>query len=146
MLSLLIIGTSRTLGRAPRTKETLPDFCEWCRVIRHPRVFHGLTGCRRTPRVLGRHSKWAVCGQPTHQTLVPLFETDFCGHFQPHTHENIIYCINYVTNTQISPYTIMNSQNGSLKFPYFGSKIWDRSNCHSRPHTNTSSTKHLNKG
>ena len=25
-----------TLGRAPRTKETLPYFCEWCRVTRHP--------------------------------------------------------------------------------------------------------------
>ena len=24
-----------TLGRAPRTKETLPDFREWCRVTRH---------------------------------------------------------------------------------------------------------------
>ena len=24
------------LGRAPRTKETLPDFREWCRVTRHP--------------------------------------------------------------------------------------------------------------
>ena len=38
-----------TLGRAPCTKETLPDFREWCRVIRHPRVFRGLTGCQRTP-------------------------------------------------------------------------------------------------
>ena len=38
-----------TLGRAPRTKETLPDFREWCRVTRHPRVFHGLTDCQRTP-------------------------------------------------------------------------------------------------
>ena len=28
-----------TLGRAPRTKETLLDFREWCRVTRHPRVF-----------------------------------------------------------------------------------------------------------
>ena len=27
------------LGRAPRTKETLPDFCEKCRVTRHSRVF-----------------------------------------------------------------------------------------------------------
>ena len=36
------------LGRAPRTKETLPDFREWCRVTRHPRVFRGLTGCQRT--------------------------------------------------------------------------------------------------
>ena len=34
--SLLIIGTGYTLGRAPRTKETLPDFREWCRVTRHP--------------------------------------------------------------------------------------------------------------
>ena len=36
-----------TLGRAPRTKETLPDFREWCRVTRHPRVFHRLTGYQR---------------------------------------------------------------------------------------------------
>ena len=27
------------LGRAPRTKETLPDFREKCRVTRHSRVF-----------------------------------------------------------------------------------------------------------
>ena len=56
--SLLIIwtGCTRTketlldyLGRAPRTKETLPDFREWCWVTRHPRVFRGLTGCQRTP-------------------------------------------------------------------------------------------------
>ena len=38
-----------TLGRAPRTKETLPDFHEWCWVTRHLRVFRGLTGCQRTP-------------------------------------------------------------------------------------------------
>ena len=37
------------LGRAPSTKETLPDFREWCRVTRHPRVFRGLTGYQRTP-------------------------------------------------------------------------------------------------
>ena len=47
--SLLIIGTVCTLGRAPCTKETLPDFREWRRVTRHPRVFRGLTGCQRTP-------------------------------------------------------------------------------------------------
>ena len=28
-----------TKGRAPRTKETLPDFREKCRVTRHSRVF-----------------------------------------------------------------------------------------------------------
>ena len=31
------------LGRAPRTRETLPDFRELCRVTRHSRVFRGLT-------------------------------------------------------------------------------------------------------
>ena len=36
-------------GRAPRTKETLPDFREKCRVTRHSRVFRGLTGSQRTP-------------------------------------------------------------------------------------------------
>ena len=36
------------LGRAPRTKETLPDFREKCRVSRHSRVFRGLTGSQRT--------------------------------------------------------------------------------------------------
>ena len=37
-----------TLGKAPRIKETLPDFHEWCRVTRHTRVFRGLTGCHWT--------------------------------------------------------------------------------------------------
>ena len=37
------------LGRAPRTKETLLDFHEWCRVTRHPQLFRRLTGCQRTP-------------------------------------------------------------------------------------------------
>ena len=44
------------LGRAPRTKETLPDFREKCRVTRHSRVFRGLTGSQRTSG-LGRHTK-----------------------------------------------------------------------------------------
>ena len=37
-----------TLGRAPLTNETLPDFHKWCRVTRHLRVFRRLTGCQRT--------------------------------------------------------------------------------------------------
>ena len=41
------------LGRAPRTKETLPDFLEKCRVTRHSRVFRGLTGSQRTPGFWG---------------------------------------------------------------------------------------------
>ena len=36
------------LGRAPRTKETLPDFLKWRRVTRPPLVFRGLTGSQRT--------------------------------------------------------------------------------------------------
>ena len=42
-----------TMGRAPRIKETRPDFLEWCRVTRHPRVFRRLTGCQRTPGFWG---------------------------------------------------------------------------------------------
>ena len=36
------------LGRASRTKETLPDFLMWRRITRHPLVFRGLTGSQRT--------------------------------------------------------------------------------------------------
>ena len=42
------------LGRAPRTKETLPDFLKWRLITRHPLVFRGLTGSQRTPG-LGHH-------------------------------------------------------------------------------------------
>ena len=41
------------MGRAPRTKETLPDFLKWRRVTRHPLVFRGLTGSQRTPGFWG---------------------------------------------------------------------------------------------
>ena len=41
------------MGRAPRTKETLPDFLKWRRVTRHPLVFRGLTGSQRTPGFRG---------------------------------------------------------------------------------------------
>ena len=41
------------LGRAPRTKETLPDFREKCRVTRLSRVFRRLMGSQRTPGILG---------------------------------------------------------------------------------------------
>ena len=46
------------LGRAPRTKETLPDFLKWRRVTRPPLVFRGLTGSQRTP------GKWGVTQCP----------------------------------------------------------------------------------
>ena len=51
--SLFIIGTSCTLGRAPRTKENLPDFHEWCRVTRHSRVFRGVDGLSTDSWILG---------------------------------------------------------------------------------------------
>ena len=35
------------LGRAPHTKESLPDFLKWCRVTRHPLVFRRLTDSQR---------------------------------------------------------------------------------------------------
>ena len=58
-----------TLGRAPLTKETLPDFYEnldpdkwdttvWYRVTQNPQEFYRLTGCQRVPRVFGRHNKY----------------------------------------------------------------------------------------
>ena len=47
------LGQVLYFGRAPRTKETLPDFREGCRVTRHPRVLCGLMGCQRTPRIWG---------------------------------------------------------------------------------------------
>ena len=46
-----------SLGRAPRTKETLPDFLKWRRVTRHLLVFRGLTGSQRTPDFGGSHVK-----------------------------------------------------------------------------------------
>ena len=55
MWSLMLIGTDYIqvlyLVRAPRTKETLPDFREKCRVTRHSRVLRGLTGSQRTPGI-----------------------------------------------------------------------------------------------
>ena len=42
------------LGRAPRTKETLPDCLKWLRVTRYPLIFRGLTGSQGPPG-LGRH-------------------------------------------------------------------------------------------
>ena len=48
------------LGRAPRTKETLPDFRKECRVTRHSRVFRGLTGSQRIPGFWGVTSNWGT--------------------------------------------------------------------------------------
>ena len=62
------------------------------------------------------------------------------GHFRPHTHKIIIYCINYHTSRPNSLWTV---QNGLQKFSHFGPKIWDRSNGHSRPQINPTINKTL---
>ena len=49
------------LGRALRTKETLPDFLKWRRVTRHPLVIRGLTGCQRTPGFGVSHDVFGFC-------------------------------------------------------------------------------------
>ena len=51
------------LGRAPRTKETLPEFLKWRRVTRHPLVFRGLTGSQWTPGF------WGVAELKLHRLL-----------------------------------------------------------------------------
>ena len=57
VIMILMFGTCYIhvlyLGRAPRTKETLPDFREKCRVTRHSRAFRELTGSQRTPGFWG---------------------------------------------------------------------------------------------
>ena len=50
------------LGRAPRTKETLPDFLKWRRVTRPPLVFRGLTGSQQTPEFGASHDFLHMCG------------------------------------------------------------------------------------
>ena len=56
-----LLGQVCTLGRAPRTKETLPDFHEWCRVTRYLRLFRRLTGCQRTPGFGASQSHYVIC-------------------------------------------------------------------------------------
>ena len=64
------------LARAPRTKETLPDFCEnmdpnkwdttvWYLVTQNPKEFRGLTGCQRDPQI------WGVIGINSLGTRIP---------------------------------------------------------------------------
>ena len=53
------------LGRALRTKESMPDFLKWRRVAQHPLVFRRLTGSQRTPGF------WGV-KRPLHRNTQPL--------------------------------------------------------------------------
>ena len=51
------------MGRAPRTKETLPDFLKWRRVTRPLLIFRGLTGSQR---ILGF---WGVTTTTRHRYM-----------------------------------------------------------------------------
>ena len=44
LYQVIDIGTGLYLGRAPHTKDTLPDFHEKCRVTRHSRLFPRVDG------------------------------------------------------------------------------------------------------
>ena len=55
--------------------------------------------------------QWAVRGQPTQHTSVPLCGTEFHGHSRPHAHQNTIYCINYDPRRPNSPYTVTDCLN-----------------------------------
>ena len=64
-----------SLGRVPRTKETLPDFREKSRVTRHSRVFRGLTGSQRTPGIGASQFTGTQIG--IFSTRFKAFETEF---------------------------------------------------------------------
>ena len=61
------------LGRAPRTKETLPDFLKWRRVTRHPLVFRGFTGSQRTPGF------WGVTAWAGRDKCMPSMRATYAG-------------------------------------------------------------------
>ena len=64
------------LGRALRTKETLPDFLKWRWVTRHPLVFRGLTGSQRTLGFGASHRfqllNTLLIGSHTNLALIPM--------------------------------------------------------------------------
>ena len=63
------------MGRAPRTKETLPDFLKWRRVTRPPLEFRGLTGSQRTLGFWGVTSERAEL-----QALIQSLTDDVLGY------------------------------------------------------------------
>ena len=90
MVIVNLLGQVCTLGRAPRTKETLPDFHEWCRVTRHPRIFRRLTGCQWTTRFWGvtfgirakvnDYLGSSVCNTPKYTLVIFDMFREFCKH------------------------------------------------------------------
>ena len=76
------------LGRAPCTKETLPDFLKWHRVTRHPLAFYGLTGSQRTPGF------WGVTIEVSHAHLELLKRTNVLNDAFPIWHDGEFGTIN----------------------------------------------------
>ena len=86
--------------------------------------------------------QWAVHGQPTRPTSVPLCEPEIHGHFRPHTHQNMIWCINHNPSSLNSPWTVQNGSKNSKNYvPSLGT---DKTAPHGLSHTQPS-TKYLNK-
>ena len=80
-----------------------------------------------------KQSMWAVNGQPTLPTSVPLGGTDFHSHFRSFTHQNRIYSINSNTTAHYSfwRFTVVPkvSKISTISVPCFGT---DQA-AHSRP-------------
>ena len=68
------------LGRAPRTKETLSNFREKCRVTRHSLVFIGLTSSQRTPGFWGVACKYINMHIFTKQSIHTIMSCKFSFH------------------------------------------------------------------
>ena len=69
------------LGRALRTKETLPDFLKWRRLTRHPLVFRGLTGSQRTPGNGALHIAFHILGTGVPSNLSKAYDPDSLARF-----------------------------------------------------------------
>ena len=91
-------------GRDPRTKGTLPDFHEKCRVTRHSLVFRGLTGSQRTP------GKWGV--------TITFSDTDLEGCQHPNDDQLVIRAV--VANKTVHRVLVYN---GSLADIIFASEF-----------------------
>ena len=78
----------------------------------------------------------------TLSTSVPLCEPKIHGHFRPHAHHNIIFCVIYDPRCPNSPWTVQTSpKDFHISVPSFGT---DQTTTHGFNHTQPS-TKHLNK-
>ena len=69
------------LGRAPRTKETLPDFLKWRRVTQRPLVFRGLTGSERTPDFGASHMRRQKRSEFVHLQQGGMTVTEYASQF-----------------------------------------------------------------